>query len=96
MVGGCVVCGKFPKSHCVHCANEMANIKNAECYKKGLNKGRVEGAIAKQKEIALELKSFITNGWSKGEIEKEWKIYLETELKPFFPKLYNLLLGGKE
>lgn len=43
-----------------------------------------------EKTLQKELKECLTNGWSEHE-KSHWKDYLEEEVKPYWPALYDFL-----
>ena len=42
-------------------------------------------------KLALQIAAKLTSGWSAGERRTQWKPFLEDEIKPNYPLLYELL-----
>ncbi len=45
--------------------------------------------------IRHELKGLLTSGWSQRERETDWKNYLEDEVKPYYPRIYQIFKESK-
>ena len=48
-----------------------------------------------QKKLKRQLKELLTSGWTEFERKTQWKSYLEEEVKPYYPEVYEVLNGKK-
>lgn len=93
----CVKCGNnyYTKTNNKY----QVKMKCAYCKKLAVHKIQMEKETEAEKEFkekiftsvfAKELKDFMTSGWSPHE-KKQFKQYLEGEIKPYYPNLYIFL-----